>query len=125
MANGNTIIEIKELLKQPGALKVNTAVRLQLEIQSQMYDMLKSVEAKYECLNDRVEEIEDSFMKIEGKLHSEIETVQRASIVLWVEAHPKAALAILAIYIGITSLIDIRQIAAWVMGLDLSKLVVK
>lgn len=98
MANGDTIIEVKNLLAEKGAIKTQTALRLSLEMQSQMYEKLTDE------IKNRIE-LEEKVRRIEG-----------SSIVLWVEKNRKLSVLILVIYLLLNSVVDVKAIVLTALG---------
>ena len=94
MTNGETAKEVKSLLSEKGKISGTTAQRLTLDLLVQLY------EKQEEDRNAREE------------LKAQIDRVERASIVLWIQNNPKLALFFMTIYLLVTQLIDIRDVLA-------------
>jgi hypothetical protein len=97
--NGDTIKEVKALLADEGAIKTPTALRLTLQLMSDMYDKLDNQGKASELLCKRVDAIEKS------------------SIVLWVQKHPKASAFIALVYLSLVTFVDVQAFAEWVKGI--------
>lgn len=109
MANGDTIAEVRQLLSEKGALKQQTALRLSLALQAQIYE-------KQIAQDTRIDELEkETKQKIEA-IRDEVKIVKNASIVLWIQNNPKLALFVATFCITLSALVDLRELLAKVLG---------
>ena len=97
--NGDTITEIKVLLSEKGAIKAQTALRLSLDIQAQIYESMARRDEQMKVLECRVEKIEKS------------------SIIIWMQSNPKLTLFIATVYLLVSQLVDIRLVLSQALGL--------
>jgi len=99
--NGDTINEIKDLLSEKGAITTQTALRLSLSLQAQIYEHVRSRDEEIESLKGRVKVVEDN------------------SIILWMQKNPKLTLLIVTIYLILSALVDWSDVLAKAIGLKL------
>jgi hypothetical protein len=97
--NGDTINEVKALLAEEGAIKTPTALRLTLQLMSDIY-------------TKQVDEIEER-----KKLTSRMEKVENSSIVLWMQKHPKSAALIILSYFSVVAFVDVQALVEWIKGI--------
>ena len=117
MANGETLREIKEMVAQEGAIKMQTAMRLSLDLQAQMFEKMELQNRAHIELAQRVASVESDLRLKANK--EDVEKVEQASIVLWMQKHPKLTTAIILGYIFITGVLDVRQVLAYALGMKL------
>jgi len=97
--NGDTVHEIKALLADGKAIPVKTALRLSLELQSQLFDLVSIGREALIATDKRVEKLE------------------RYSIIYWIEKHPKLSTALITAYIVISAMIDFKEVVAKVLAI--------
>ena len=112
MANGETLKEIKSLLSEQGAIKTSVAMRLMLDLMSQLYEKIDEYHEEQLLQSTRLD-------LIEKNMTDRVEKVERASIVLWVQNHPKIAIAIMTAYLVVSATLDVRQVLAATLGVKL------
>jgi hypothetical protein len=100
--NGETIKEVKALLADEGAIKTPTALRLTLQLMSDMYEKL------------------DKQGEESAALCKRMDAVEKSSIVLWVQKHPKSAIFIALSYFSLVTFVDVPKFVEW--GRDIIKL---
>ncbi len=109
MANGQTIHEIQKLLSEKGAIKTQTALRLSLELQAQIYQ--KQVEQ-----DEKIRMLEEKINGVRTELQGQVDIVKGASIVLWVQRNPKFAAFLLTLYVVLAATVDVRTLLAKALG---------
>ena len=99
MANGEILQEINELLKEDGAIKQSTALRLMLKMQAETYQKIQAQADKQAELEARIKKQEDT------------------NIVLWIQNNPKLSFFLLTLYLIVASVVNIRDLLASAIGI--------
>lgn len=99
MANGEIITEVRELLKEDGAIKQSTALRLMLTLQAETYDKMQVQANKQIELEARIKKQEDT------------------NPVMWIQNNPKLFLFLVTVYLVIASVVDFRAVLASAIGI--------
>jgi hypothetical protein len=97
--NGDTIREIKSLLAEAGTIKTPTALRLTLQLMTDIYEK-------------QVEEIGER-----KKLDRRVETIEKTSIVIWMQKHPKATALLVLSYFSLVAFVDMQALVEWIKGI--------
>ena len=92
MANGEIIAEVRQMLEGKNEITTKSALRLILALQAQFYEDF--------------DEVKKMVKDHEAKLCE----VEKSSIVIWIEKHPKAAAGILAGAWFVSTLLDPRDL---------------
>lgn len=102
MANGDGIVsEVKELLKEDRAISTKSALRMALAMQVELHKVVKE---------------QGDTLKTHG---DKLEVIERASIVMWMQKHPKATLFIATVILITGTLVDLRVVIAKALNIDI------
>ena len=107
MANGTGTIEtIKELLREETAIPTKTALTLTLEMLLELHKAV--IQQGY------VVKANTALIELNKKKY---EALERKSIVLWMERHPKLTVFLATLIVVLSTVIDLREVISKVLGL--------
>ena len=104
MAENNdtgVIEEVRTLLSEQSAISTKSGLKLSLRLQMKMYNTLTEQGKLIRSNSDR------------------IANVERSSIIMWTQRHPKLTIFLVATVVILTTLIALRVVIAKALGIDL------
>ena len=104
MAENNdagVIEEVRTLLSEDKAISTKSALKLSLRLQVKMYNQIKEQGGMIKANTDR------------------LDVVERASILMWAQRHPKLAVILISIIVVLSTVLDLRVVIAKALGIDL------